>query len=144
MNLLLRIDTFLWHSGFIHPPVRRCARNLLLFSACLASLGTAFLPWTQHVFWAGIMSLLTCWNFYSLAVFIHHALPATIPEGDPKGTATARSIRKGLLLRSNLRLFITGIFVYVFLVYLGAGPASLVIGLTLAMSVLPASLFHHR
>ncbi|MCQ2443886.1 MAG: hypothetical protein MJ061_00075 [Mailhella sp.] len=144
MNLISQIDGFLWRKGFIRPPLRACARNMLIFSTALTGLGAALLPWTPHVFWAGAMSLLTFWNFYSLSVFIHHAMPATLPQEDMHGTATARLVKKGLLVRSNLRLFITGIFVYVSLVYLGAGPASLFIGLTLAMSVLPASLFLHR
>lgn len=144
MNLISQIDGFLWRKGFIRAPLRACARNMLIFSTVLTVLGAALLPWTPHVFWAGIMAVLTFWNFYSLSVFILHAMPAVLPQEDTRGAATARTVKKGLLLRSNLRLFITGIFVYVFLVYLGAGPASLVIGLTLAMSVLPASLFLHR
>lgn len=90
------------------------------------------------------MAVLTFWNFYSLSVFIQHNLPATLPKEDTKGSATARVIKKGLLLRSNFRLFITGILLYVFLTYFGASPVSLLIGLTTAMSVLPASLFLHR
>lgn len=98
------------------------------------------LPLGTEVFWCGVMSVLSFWNFYTLALFIQHALPASIPEDDRDGRAQARLVKKGLLIRTQLRLFITGIFVYTALVFFQASPVALALGLSTAMIIIPASL----
>jgi hypothetical protein len=107
MSIFERVERFLWRRGFVHAPLRAATRNLLIFSAFFLVLGMALVPWSLHVFWAGIAAVLSAWNFYTLALFVQHALPAVIPESDKKGLATARVVKKGLLLRTYLRLFLT-------------------------------------
>lgn len=86
------------------------------------------------------MSVLSFWNFYTLALFIQHALPASIPGDDRNGNSRARIVKKGLLVRTQLRLFITGIFVYTALVFFQASPIALAVGLSTAMIIIPVSL----
>ncbi len=86
------------------------------------------------------MSVLSFWNFYTLALFIQQVLPASIPGDDKNGLSRARIVKKGLLIRSQLRLFITGIFVYIALVFFQASPAALAAGLSTAMIIIPVSL----
>ena len=98
----------------------------------------------MQVLWAGVAAVLSTWNFYTLALFIQHALPAVIPEEDKKGAATARVVKKGLLLRTYLRLFLTGFFVYLALVQFQASPASLAVGLSASVTIIPLSLIFRR
>ena len=144
MSIFERVERFLWRRGFVHAPLRAATRNLLMFSVLFFLLGTALVPWTMEGFWAGVAALLSAWNFYTLALFIQHALPAVIPESDKKGMATARIVKKGLLLRTYLRLFLTGFFVYLALVQFQASPAALAAGLSASVTIIPLSLIFRR
>lgn len=144
MSVFERVERFLWRRGFVHAPLRAATRNLLIFSAIFFLLGLALLPWTDEALWAGIASLLSAWNFYTLARFIQCALPASMPESDRKGTATARIVKKSLLLRTYLRLFITGFFMYVALVDYQASPAALAAGLSVSVTMIPITLAFRR
>ena len=140
MSIIEQADRRLWRRGFIHAPLRRAVRNLFFFSLLLAAAGTVLLPWRVELFWAGIMSLLSFWNFYTLAFFIQQALPLSIPGEDKNGASRARIVKKGLLIRSQLRLFITGFFVYIALVFFQANPIALAVGLSSALIIIPVSL----
>ena len=140
MNIIEQADRRLWRKGFVHAPIRCAVRNLFFFSLLLFLAGTAALPWGANVFWCGVMALLSFWNFYTLALFIQRALPAVIPEEDRRGEASGRIVKKGLLIRTQLRLFITGIFVYIALVFFQASPVALAVGLSTAMIIIPVSL----
>ena len=144
MSIFERVERFLWRRGFIHAPLRAATRNLLIFSGIFLLLGAGLVPWGRQVLWAGIAAVLSAWNFYTLALFIQHALPAVIPEGDKNGLATARVVKKGLLWRSQFRLCITGIFVYMWLVLFQADAVSLLAGLTAAVAMIPISLIIRR
>ena len=144
MSIFERVERLLWKRGFIHAPLRVATRNLLIFSLIFFVAGTALLPVTRSFFWAGTAALLSAWNFYTLARFIQHIMPAAIPEEDRLGTGTARVVKKGLLLRTYLRLFITGLFVYVALVQFQASPAALAAGLSAAVTIIPLSLMFQR
>ena len=144
MNIIEQADRQLWRKGFVHAPLRGAVRNLFFFSLLLFALGLALLPWLPHIFWSGVMAVLSFWNFYTLSLFIQRALPAVIPEEDKRGEARGRIVKKGLLIRTQLRLFITGIFVYIALVVFQASPAALAAGLSSAIIIIPASLiFRH-
>lgn len=140
MSIIEQADRHLWRHGFIHAPLRRAVRNLFFFSLIFLVAGLAALPMGTAVFWAGVMSMLSFWNFYTLALFIQHALPASLPEDDRNGASRARIVKKGLLIRTQLRLFITGIFVYTALVFFQASPVALAVGLSTAMIIIPVSL----
>ena len=140
MNIIEQADRRLWRRGFVHAPLRGAVRNLFFFSWALFLLGMVLLGVTRNVFWAGMMALLSCWNFYTLALFIQRALPAVIPEEDKRGEASSRIVKKGLLIRTQLRLFITGFFVYIALVFFQASPAALAVGLSAVMILIPVSL----
>ena len=144
MSIFERVERFLWRRGFIHAPLRAATRNLLIFSGLFFLFGAALVPWSMEGFWAGVAAVLSAWNFYTLALFIQHALPAVIPESDKKGMATARIVKKGLLLRTYLRLFLTGFFVYLALVQFQASPVALAIGLSASVTIIPLSLIFRR
>ena len=144
MSIFERVERFLWRRGFVQPALRAATRDLFIFSAIFFGLGTALLPWSLDGLWAGVAALLSAWNFYTLARFIQYAMPAAMPETDRRGAATARVVKKGLLLRTYLRLFITGFFVYVALVQFQASPAALAAGLSAAVTIIPLSLFFRR
>ena len=136
MGIIEQVDRHLWRKGFIHAPLRRAARNFFLFSAMLFLAGIMLLPATDAMFWCGGASLLSFWNFYIL-----HAIPSSIPEEDKRGAARASIVKKGLLLRTQLRLFITGILVYVSLVFFQASPVALGAGFAMILVILPAVFF---
>ena len=144
MSIFERVERFLWRRGFIHAPLRAATRNLLIFSGLFFLFGAALVPWSMEGFWAGVAAVLSAWNFYTLALFIQHALPAVIPESDKKGMATARIVKKGLLLRTYLRLFLTGFFVYLALVQFQASPVALAAGLSASVTIIPLSLIFRR
>lgn len=144
MSIFERVERFLWRRGFIHAPLRAATRNLLIFSGLFFLFGAALVPWSKEGFWAGVAAVLSAWNFYTLALFIQHALPAVIPESDKKGMATARIVKKGLLLRTYLRLFLTGFFVYLALVQFQASPVALAAGLSASVTIIPLSLIFRR
>ena len=144
MSIFERVERFLWRRGFIHAPLRAATRDLLIFSGIFLLLGTALVPLSLQVFWAGVAAVLSAWNFYTLALFIQHAMPAAIPDGDKNGLATARVVKKGLLLRTYLRLFLTGFFVYLALVQFQASPVALAAGLSASVTIIPLSLIFRR
>lgn len=144
MSIFERVERFLWRRGFVHAPLRAATRNLLMFSALFFLLGTALVPWTMQGFWAGTAAVLSAWNFYTLALFIQHSIPAVIPQSDKRGERTARIVKKGLLLRTYLRLFLTGFFVYLALVQFQASPAALAAGLSASVTIIPLSLIFRR
>ena len=144
MSIFERVERFLWRRGFIHAPLRAATRNRLIFSGLFFLFGAALVPWSMEGFWAGVAAVLSAWNFYTLALFIQHALPAVIPESDKKGMATARIVKKGLLLRTYLRLFLTGFFVYLALVQFQASPVALAAGLSASVTIIPLSLIFRR
>lgn len=144
MSVFEQVESFLWRRGFVQSSLRVATRNLLIFSVLFFGLGLALLPWTYDGLWAGVAALLSAWNFYTLARFIQSAMPAVIPSEDRRGASTARVVKKGLLLRTYLRLFITGFFVYVALVQFQASPAALAAGLSAAVTIIPLSLFFRR
>ena len=144
MFLFEQIGRWLWRRGFLHAPLRRAMRNLFFFSWALLLLGIVLLSVTRNIFWAGIMALLSCWNFYTLAKFIQCIMPASIPAQDKDGAQTARVVKKGLLFRTYFRLFITGLLVYISLVTFHAEPVALAAGLSVSIVIIPISLmFRH-
>ena len=144
MSIFERVECALWRRGFVYAPLRAATRNLLIFSALFLLLGMALVPWSLQMFWGGIAAVLSAWNFYTLARFIQSCMPAVMPEGDKKGVATAHVVKKSLLFRTYLRLFITGLFVYVALVQFQANPAALAIGFSVPVTIIPLSLIFQR
>ena len=140
MFLFEQAERWLWRRGFLHAPLRRAMRNLFFFSWALFLLGMVLLGVTRNVFWAGMMALLSCWNFYTLARFIQCVMPVSIPVQDKDGVQTARVVKKGLLLRTYFRLFITGLLVYISLVTFHAEPVALAAGLSVSIVIVPISL----
>jgi hypothetical protein len=144
MRIFERIDVFLWKKGFIYTPIRAVARNLFLFSSFIFLVGICLFSWSEQVFWAGSFCMLFSWNFYTIALAVIHLMPIAIPSSDRNAVVTAHVVKKGLLIRSQIRLFITGIFVYSALVTFQASRVALVAGLSSAVIIIPISLIFRR
>lgn len=143
------VERFLWRKGFPPGPVRGTAKILLLLAGFLFAFGLVLLPLATWPFWLGAGAALSAWNFYSMARFVLALFPSVTAQageaaGKPDGTSggsAARSLLLGQLLRSNLRLFITGFLVYTALVVCHANPFALTTGLSAAVAVVPALFF---
>lgn len=135
-SLVDRVDRWLWRRGFASGPVRTGARALILLAAALLAAGLVLSPLVTWPWWLGVGSALSAWNFYSLARFVLCAFPSGNEGAGTSGAA--RRLLFGQVLRSNLRLFITGFFVYMALVAFRANPFALAAGLSAAVLVLPA------
>ena len=140
MCIIERIDGALWRRGFIQPPVRRVMRNILCVSLALAAAGIVLLPFTDEGVWIALASLLTSWNFYDIARSVQKAMPASIQAGDSRGAAAAAIVKKRVLLRSQIRLFLSAVFLYAALVVFHASPFSLAAGFSVSVIVIPFSL----
>ena len=130
----------LWRRGFYLAGVRRAMRNIFLVSAVLLIMGAILAPVTQEPLWLALTALVTCWNFYDLSRIVQRVLPASIPGKDKRGQAVAAIVKKRVLVRSQIRLFITGIFVYIALVVFHAGPFSLAAGFAVPVIVITVTL----
>jgi len=104
-------------------------RNALLFSVSLLMLGLCLLPLTSWILWFATGALLIAWNFYGLARFIQGL----------SLTAYSQAMLIGMLLRSNLRLVFSALFLYGILVWLEASVWAVVAGITGAMGLLAAT-----
>jgi len=124
--LIHRLDTLLWRRGFHRPEVRLVMRNELLFSVPLLLLGLCLLPLTSWLLWFAAGALLIAWNFYGLARFIQGL----------SLSAYSQTLLIGLLVRSNLRLVLSALFLYGVLVWFEASVWAIVAGITVAMGLL--------
>ncbi len=140
MCIIERIDGALWRRGFIQPAVRCVMRNILCVSLTLVACGFALLPFTCEGVWIALASILTSWNFYDIARFVQKIMPASIPIEDGRSTAVAAIVKKRVLLRSQIRLFLSAVFIYVALVVFHASPFSLAAGFSVSVIVIPFSL----
>jgi len=127
--LIRRLDALLRQLGFHRPEVRLVMRNELLFSVSLLMLGLCLLPLTSWLLWFATGALLIAWNFYGLARFIQGL----------SLTAYSQAMLIGMLLRSNLRLVFSALFLYGILVWLEASVWAVVGGITGAMGLLAAT-----
>lgn len=121
------LNMALQQRGFTIKSIRFVMVSIILaslFLFCTGLLSAYFIAWP---FWLGVGALLSAWNFYSLASFVQQRFMPNHP-----GQFIAFQ-----LIRSNLRLFITGIIVYISLVECGASPFALVAGLSLTVIMVP-------
>lgn len=117
------VDRRLWRQGFQEPKIRGVLRRGILFTGASLALGALLAPLTPLPFWFGVGSLLAVWNFHALAGFIGRILPG--------GWSSGALIK--LLLHSNLRLFLTGLCLYICIVWCNVPPAVLLAGLTVTV-----------
>ena len=127
--LILRLDALLWRRGFHRPEVRLAMRNELLFAVPLLLVGICLLPLTSWLVWFAAGALLVALNFYGLARFIQGL----------SLSAYSQTLLIGMLVRSNLRLVFSAVFLYGILVWLEASVWAVVAGITGAMGLLAAT-----
>ncbi len=140
MCIIERIDGFLWRHGLIHARTRMLLRNVLIFSSVLFLLGAVLLPLTGFFFWTGLSALITCCSFYDLIKTVQQIFPSSVSEDDSRGRAAAQIVKKRVLLRSQIKLFIFAFFVYIALVGFHASPFALALGFSVSVFVIPISL----
>jgi hypothetical protein len=124
-----QLDALLRQLGFHRPEVRLVMRNELLFSVSLLILGLCLLPLTSWLLWFAAGALLIAGNFYGLARFIQGL----------SLTDYSQALLLGMLVRSNLRLVFSALFLYGILVWLEASVWAVVAGITGAMGLLAAT-----
>lgn len=106
----------------------------LLFLVSLCTLGhSTFFLW---IFLSGILSF---WNFFFVAIFIQKYFNSKL-----LGTNTDKILPFGQVLISNLRLFITGFLLYIFLTYWNADPLALLIGVSIPVATIPILLICNK
>lgn len=119
------LDSWLWHRGLHHPPIRaialaECCLSALTLMAGLAAIAFSIWPAT---FALGVL-VFAC-NFYGLARFM---LRQTL-------TAYSSGLLMLLLLRFGGRLLLTAVVLYVALIVYHAPVVALVCGLVAGMTV---------
>lgn len=106
----------------------------LIFLVSLCTLGqSSFCLW---IFFSGILSF---WNFFFVAVFIQKYFNSKL-----LGTNTDKILPFGQVLISNLRLFITGFLLYIFLTHWNADPIALLIGISIPVATIPILLIYNK
>ncbi len=125
-NLILKLDGLLWRRGFHRPEVRAVMRNEILFSAPLLVLGLCLLPLDARLLWFAVGALLMAWNFYGLARFIQGI----------SLSAWSQALLLGMLVRSNLRLVLSALFLYGAFVWFDASAWAVLAGITGALGLL--------
>ena len=123
--LIHQLDALLWQRGFHNPVVRLVMRNELLFSVSLLILGICLLPLTSWLLWFSAGALLIAWNFYGLARFIQGI-----------SLTYSQSLLIRMLVRSNLRLVFSAVFLYGIFVWFEASVWAVVAGITGAVTLL--------
>ena len=125
------VNVFLDSKGFT-TPIQKIIKFNGLIIFLLFSFGLATIPITTWLFWLSCGATLSFWNFFSLAYFIQKMF--NINRINKKIT---QSFMIKQIIVSNLRLFITGIFLYTFLVVWNADPFALIIGLSVPLAMIP-------
>lgn len=130
-NIFLTVERKLLQQGFRNETVRMICIALLFIDIFLLVAGIILWPWSAFVLGLAFGSILSSWNFYSLAFFVQQAFPAS----------TGKELVGKQLLRSNLRLFITLILIYIGLVQCQVNPFALAAGLSAPVVLAPIVFF---
>jgi hypothetical protein len=105
---------------------------LLLVSLCTLGQSTFFL-------WIFLGGILSFWNFFFVAIFIQKYFNSKL-----LGTKSDKILPFGQILISNLRLFITGFLLYIFLTRWNAHPIALFIGVSIPVATIPILLIYNK
>lgn len=136
MNIINNIRRCI-HKNISSPAVQKVlfADAILLILLFLAAMGTLFI--SDFFLWIFLGGLLSFWNFFFLAIFIQKYFNSKL-----LGTNVDKFLPFGQILISNLRLFLTGILLYSFLVHWNANPIALLIGLSIPVATIPIILIY--
>lgn len=136
MNIINNIRRCI-HKNISSPAVQKVlfADAILLILLFLAAMGTLFI--SDFFLWIFFGGLLSFWNFFFLAIFIQKYFNSKL-----LGTNVDKFLPFGQILISNLRLFLTGILLYSFLVHWNANPIALLIGLSIPVATIPIILIY--
>ncbi len=130
-KIKLLADNYLNSKGLTKPIIKIIKFNAIFISFCLifSFLIFSHAPW---FFWIFIAATLSFWNFFFLAITVQKS----IYFNKINSKNTKNFIIKQIFL-SNLRLFISGILLYTFLVRWNANPFALVVGLAIPLFSIP-------
>ena len=121
-KIFFGVETLLYRRGFTNPDVRFLIAVQIICTTLLILLGAALFWHVQWLLWIGLGAALAVSNFY----FLGKRLQTFFPGGFSRGKII------GMLLNFYFRLFITAIFLFVFIVWLKAPISALLIGLSLS------------
>ena len=119
------IETWLFRRGFSNADARFLLAVQIMSVLGLLVLGLILCWYTQWPLWVGLGAALAVANFY----FVARNLQAFFPEG------FNRSRIISMLLNFYIRLFVTAVFLFVFIVWLKAPVVALLIGLSLSAGI---------
>lgn len=108
---------------------------VVLCGLFLAAIPALFV--SSFFLWIFLGGFLSFWNFFFLAVFIQKYFNSKL-----LGTNVDKFLPFGQILISNLRLFLTGILLYSFLVHWKADPIALLIGVSIPVATIPILLVY--
>ena len=118
-------ERWLYHHGFSNADARTLIAIQFMSAAVLLLAGLVFSWHTLWMLWVGAGAVLAVGNFY----FVAQKIQAFFPNG------FSRKQVIGLLLNFYLRLFITALLLFVFIVILAAPVSALLVGLSLSAAV---------
>lgn len=118
------IEAWLYKHGISNPNARTLIAIQTMAAAGLVLLGAALCWYSLWVLWVGLGAVITVVNFY----FIAQKLQGFYVHGLQNG-----NIMK-MVLNFYLRLFVTAVFLFVFIVWLKAPISALLIGLSLSVA----------
>lgn len=126
-----KINTYLNAQGFT-PPIQRVLKINACILCILFCITCVTFQKTDWVLWIFSGAMLTFFNFFFMALFIQKTI-----YSNRLNIKQPRSFLIKQIFLSNLRLFITGILLYTFIVILGANPFAIAIGLTVPLALIP-------
>ena len=118
-------EGWLYHHGFSNADARTLIAIQFMGAAFILLVGLLFSWHTLWVLWIGAGAVLAVGNFY----FVAQKIQAFFPNG------FSRKQVIGLLLNFYLRLFITAVLLFIFIVILAAPVSALLLGLSLSAAV---------
>jgi len=132
------INTYLKNKGFT-PPIQKIIKLNGLIVCVLFCSSLVILPVNSWLFWLSCGAILSFWNFFFLAYFVQKMFDTNGIGNKPPQAFMVKQI-----IISNLRLCITGIFLYTFLVVWNADPFALIIGLSVSIAIIPILLVNNE
>ncbi len=123
----------------LSPPIKKIIKfnTIFIFFGILFSL--IFFSVTNWFFWLFISAALGLWNFIFLSISIQKIINFNMIN-----SKNYRNAKMKQFFLFNLRLFISGIFLYICLVHWNANPFSLALGLAIPLFSVPILLIVFR
>lgn len=122
-----------------NPVIQKILFFDILLLALIFLVSLCALRQSTFCLWIFLGGILSFWNFFFVAIFIQKYFNSKL-----LGTSTDKILPFGQVLISNLRLFITGFLLYIFLTHWNANPIALLIGISIPVATIPILLIYNK